>query len=452
MGIISTQAGMIPHGQFLRKSIHLLTGAGLLALTYLLERELLLGVIATGTVFSFATYNKRSFRALHKQSGNSLGTLFYPLGVLTAFLLLYRMPVHYFQICLAILVAGDTMAFLAGQLQPGNIRFHALREEKSLFGVLGFAITTFFILFALLPETEFGIPTYVILTIILAINFELISYRGSDNFSIPVGCALYFLIMEFHEGSLGFLIGVVLISLLGSALLYHYRVLSKTGSFATYILGIYFFGVLGISWSIPVLAFFFTSVVFTRIHTARRKKPPLADARNAWQVLANILWALVASAAYLISKHDGFILAYVALIAAVTADTWSSEIGPVFHKRCFSLADMGMRGAGISGGISAAGTLAAIAGALFIAVLSLQAFFGSTNMQLLGMLAASGFLASVADSFLGAYLEPGLQRLAVFKPAARNDTDRLTPNDVVNLLSSASAPVFFLLIRYLLVG
>lgn len=430
--------------RLIRKGIHLLTGLLVLYLSFVVHKQVLLYLITGGTVFAFATFNYRRFALLHKTSGASLGTLFYPLGVLTAHALLYNMPIHYFQISLLTLTVSDTVANLSGQIRPGNQYFRAFREEKSLYGVLGFGISAFLIFWNLLPPSHLNFSAYVVLAILLSITFEVVSYKGSDNFSIPVGSALFFLIMERHEGSLFFLIAVILFSAGGAWLLYRISLLTRHAAVVVYFMGVYFFGVLGLSWTLPLLAFFLSSVILTRFHDRFRGKVRLASRRNAWQVLANGLWAILASAAYLVFREPMLIYLYVSLVAAVTADTWASETGPVFHRRCFSLAHGRMRASGVSGGISPAGSLAALAGALGVSILASVLFFGELRWLLVMATGLSGFLASFVDTLLGAFLEGHLDRMKVFGHEGMQEA--LTPNDLVNLLASLTAPLFFLAI------
>jgi uncharacterized protein (TIGR00297 family) len=232
------------------------------------------------------------------------------------------------------------------------------------------------------------------------------------------------------------------------------------------LLGIYFFAVLGYDWIIPVAFFFVSSVFFTRLNRLVNKKPAGTDRRNIWQVMANIIVATICSAIYLGLENDIYIYFYIALVSAVTADTWASELGPIFNRKCFSLSDGRIRDAGISGGISFAGTLAALAGAFSISAISYPLLAGEMNWNLVIFLALSGFGASFVDSLLGAFIEPRLNEMKYFRNTTAtgtslhqterppketerppNETDRLTPNDLVNLLASMTAPLIFLALR-----
>ncbi|MFW5708300.1 MAG: hypothetical protein ACOC12_10280, partial [Bacteroidota bacterium] len=135
----------------IRKSVHFFTGIAILVLSWLVERDVLLWLIAGGTVFSFATFRYRKFYLLHQTSDASLGTLFYPVGILSAYLLLYRMPMDYFRISLLVLTVSDTLANLIGQIKNGNGRFYVLRDTKSMHGITAFVVATMVILFLLFP-------------------------------------------------------------------------------------------------------------------------------------------------------------------------------------------------------------------------------------------------------------------------------------------------------------
>ncbi|MDZ7614462.1 MAG: DUF92 domain-containing protein [Flavobacteriaceae bacterium] len=157
-------------------------------------------------------------------------------------------------------------------------------------------------------------------------------------------------------------------------------------------------------WLTPVLLFFLSSAAFTKLHHAIKGAGNKSTARNAWQVIANIVWAAISSALFLFTRNEIFILLFIAFVAAVTADTWASEIGPLLNKRCFSLAKMRMVPAGTNGGISFFGSLAALSGATIVSSLSYYIFFGAWQRDIIAILSVSAFIACFADSLLGAFV------------------------------------------------
>jgi uncharacterized protein (TIGR00297 family) len=436
-----------PRSLFIRKLTHLLTGLLIAALTFLLQREALLWLIIAGSLFSFLTFNYKKFNLLHKTTDASLGTLFYPLGILLAYLILYNMPVMYFQTSLLVLTVSDTMANFAGQIKKGNGKVRILHDKKSLFGIVGYVFSALIIFYIFLPATLTTDIFFMATLIFLAMVFELASWRGSDNFTIPVGLAVVLKLSQTQQSDYLFLIGVLLFMTAGSFFLYKWRFLTRIGSFAAWLLGFYLLGVIGWKWFLPVLMFFITSVVFTKIHSALSEKKKESNGRNAWQVTANILWAVVSSAIFLFTQNEIFIYFFIAFVAAVTADTWASEIGPIFNKRSFSLADFRFHEAGITGGISFFGTLAALAGAFLISSVSSFIFWGDWNWALITLLSLSAFMACFADTLLGTFIEEKLLDRYFFRNKIYQES--LSPNDIVNLGGSFTAFLFFLLLGYI---
>ncbi len=430
----------------IRKSVHLITGLLIFFLTFQVSKQTLLILFIAGTLFSFSTYFIKRFNYIHVTGESSWGTLFYPLGILLSFLVLYKMPLYYFQVSLLFLAVSDTVANVGGYLVTGNPRFAILQEKKTPVGILGFTITAFLIALVILPGSDTAKVFYVLLAVICAIHFEAISYKGSDNLAIPIGTALFFWFTHGKDFNTLWITAVIIIMAMVSVLLYRSGILTKNGSIAAHLLGIYIFGILGIEWGIPVAFFFISSTVFTRINGHVNRKFHGAGKRNIWQVLANISAGLIISIIFLITNQQLFIYLFISALVAVTADTWASEIGPVFQKRCFSLAKWRKADAGVSGGVSVAGTLASFSGSLLVSILAWIVFFPVMNIKNVLIITISGFLASVVDSVLGAFVEPRLEKLNYIKRGTGSES--ISANDVVNLSASLTAPLFYLLMSH----
>jgi len=430
----------------IRKSVHLITGLVIYYLTSKISKQTLLILFIGGTILSFVSYFIKEFNYIHVTRKSSWGTLFYPLGILSSYILLYEMPLYYFQISLLFLTISDTVANIGGFVVKGNPQFSILSEKKSPLGILGFAITAFLISLAILPESDRAAMLYILLAVVCAIHFEIISFKGSDNLTIPLGTALFFFLTHGKSIASLWIISVILSMVPISILLHRTSVLSKYGSLSAYLLGIYLFGIPGIDWGLPVAFFFITSVVFTKINGIVNRKSKSAGNRNISQVVVNILAGLVFSILFLISSQLIFVYLFISALAAVTADTWASEIGPVFQKKCFSLSEWRTVRAGASGGISIVGTLAAFTGAILLSMVAWAGFFPQMNFQKILILALAGFLASFVDSALGAFLEPRLDKMNYFNK--EGESESISANDLVNLLASFSAPLFFLLMNY----
>jgi uncharacterized protein (TIGR00297 family) len=280
--------------------------------------------------------------------------------------------------------------------------------------------------------------------VVCAVHFEIISHKGSDNLAIPFGSALFFYVTHGKTIDIIWITAVILCMGLVSILLYRFRILTRKGSIVAHLLGVYLFGIMGLEWAIPVAFFFVTSVIFTGINGLVNKKLHGSGRRNIWQVLANIFVGLVFTILFLFFAQQIFIFLFISVVAAVTADTWASEIGPVFHKKCFSLSEWRMADSGVSGGISAAGSLAAFSGSFVVSILAWAGFFPEMDFLMVLILALAGFLASFVDSVLGAFVEPRLDKLSYFVKGIGSES--ISPNDLVNIGASFTAPLFYLLL------
>ncbi|MEE4177074.1 MAG: DUF92 domain-containing protein [Bacteroides sp.] len=434
-------------GLIIRKIIHLSLGLIILILSCVLERNVLLYLIIAGTIFSFLTFNYKEFHLLHKTTDASLGTLYYPLGILTAYLILYDLPLYYFHSSLMVLSISDTLANFAGLVKKGNGWIRTFHDRKSVYGIIAYSLSAFLIFWLLLPDfLHLNFP-YILFALLWAVILETASMRGSDNFSIPAGLALFFLLTFQYEVNSLYLSAILVALTPGCYLLFKLHILTRRGSFVAYLLGFYLAGIAGWQWLMPVLLFFLSSAAFSRIKHAKQGLENKSTARNAWQVVANIIWAVISSALFLITQEEIFILFFIAFVAAVTADTWASEVGPLLNKMCFLLSTMRTAPAGTNGGISFFGSMAALSGATMISALSYFLFFGSWQWDIIAILSASAFLACFADSLLGTFAEDKLLRLDYFKK--RKTLESITPNDLVNLAGSFTAFAFYLFLSWI---
>ncbi|MFO7864940.1 MAG: DUF92 domain-containing protein [Salinivirgaceae bacterium] len=413
-------------------------------LSYVFEKDILLYLILAGTIFSFLTFNYKKFHLLHKTTDASLGTLFYPVGILSSYLILYNLPLYYFQSSLLVLSISDVLANFVGQIQKGNGWIRTFHDRKSIYGIIAYSLSACLIFYFTLPESLGLDITFLLFVLLWAGMLETASMRGSDNLSIPAGLALFFLLTHHYEFDYLYLSAILIALMPGCYLLFEFNILTRRGSFVAFLLGFYFAGILGWPWLMPVLFFFLSSAAFTKLQHALKGGKNKPAARNAWQVIANIIWAVTSSALFLLTQNEIFILFFIAFVAAVTADTWASEIGPLLNKRCFSLRKMRTVSAGTNGGISFFGSVAALLGATAISSLSYYVFFGFWHWDIIALITASAFLACFVDSLLGAFVEDKILRINYFEK--QKTIESITPNDLVNMLGSVTAFVFYILL------
>jgi uncharacterized protein (TIGR00297 family) len=213
----------------------------------------------------------------------------------------------------------------------------------------------------------------------------------------------------------GALLGVAVASLA-----YLARTLSVAGAVTAAVVGTLVFGFGGPVAAILLLLFFISSSALTRV--GGRRKDAFADVfakggrRDPGQVLANGGVAAIASTCYGLSAQGIWMVTLAGALAAVNADTWATELGILLGRRP-RLITTGVRvEPGTSGGVTAQGVAAALAGAALIAAA------GGALLRdwRLGAAAAVGGLAgALGDSLLGATLQ-GIY----FCPACGKETER----------------------------
>jgi len=159
-----------------------------------------------------------------------------------------------------------------------------------------------------------------------------------------------------------------------SAAAYRARVLSLGGALAAVVVGTVIFGISGAAWAVLLLAFFVSSSALTRWRAAAKaaagEEVVKGGRRDAVQVLANGGVATAIAALHGLRPDLALFPAFAGAIAAATADTWATEVG-LLSRAAPRLITNGRRvPAGTSGGVTALGTAAVLAGGIFIGALA----------------------------------------------------------------------------------
>ncbi len=234
------------------------------------------------------------------------------------------------------------------------------------------------------------------------------------------------------------------------------------GRLAAVLLGTVIYGFAGWPWLLVVIAFFVSSNFLSSYKLSRKsainkEKFEKYGARDFWQVLANGGVSAVLAVVHFVYPADWVFAAFIGVIAFANADTWATELGILSEKKPRLLTNWKEVETGTSGAVSWIGSLAALAGALFIGVIAvlalpyapvLAAKF-SPGIILIAAL-AGGVAGAFADSALGASVQA-----IRFCPKCKKETERAThscgtrtshlrgleflDNDAVNLLGSIVA-------------
>lgn len=192
--------------------------------------------------------------------------------------------------------------------------------------------------------------------------------------------------------------------------------LSTSGAWAALLTGGLIFGMGGLPWAILLLVFFISSSALSKAFKKRKaslaEKFSKGDRRDWGQVMANgALGAMLAMAYYFLPHTPWLWFGFTGAMAAVNADTWSTELGVLspIPPRLVTSGEIVDRGT--SGGITLAGTLAALAGAALIAIAMLLSSLGqewlSSQEWMLAFLIVilAGLVGTLFDSVLVATVQ-----------------------------------------------
>lgn len=256
------------------------------------------------------------------------------------------------------------------------------------------------------------------------------------------------------------LLGIILSSAMGG-IAYWRGSLTRSGWLGAIITGTLTFGFGGWAWGLTLIAFFVSSSLLSRYK--RRIKAERTGARFAkggqrdlGQALANGGIASLLAVAYALTGMPTLLLAaFAGVMATVTADTWATELGTLSRHQPRLITSGTPVPTGTSGAVTLAGTLATLAGAVFIGLvlplcIALEAAFTGVvqagGWWLLVAATLGGVAGSLSDSLLGATAQ------VMYQLPDGSETERpraadgqvhaylrgvaWLSNDAVNLLSS----------------
>jgi uncharacterized protein (TIGR00297 family) len=218
-----------------------------------------------------------------------------------------------------------------------------------------------------------------------------------------------------------------------------------------------------------LMAFFVSSTTLGWVRPAEkealREIHQKGNRRDLFQVLANGGMGTLMALLFGVTRDPAWALGFAVSFASSNADTWASELGVLSRHGPVSLLRLRPVPRGISGGVSAAGCAASLAGAAFIGLifaaenLSLRLLTGGFT-RVAAFIAVGGFLGSVLDSLLGGTLQAqyvsadgsakGARRSLLVTERAFSDEgtpNRLARglafvnNDVVNFASCAAVTI-----------
>ena len=201
---------------------------------------------------------------------------------------------------------------------------------------------------------------------------------------------------------LGFLINFILISLF-----FRVPLMTKGGWISAGVLGSILWGCFSWQgWSSVVIYLLLGSLV-TKIGYKFKNEKGIAEKRGGKRGPENVWGSAATGLFFAIMVKLNFTnlvfykVGFAASFAAKLADTFGSEIGKRFGRNTYLITSFRKVESGTEGGISLEGTAASALGAIFMSLIMFILNIISTKYQFL-IVAISGFLATISESFIGA--------------------------------------------------
>ncbi len=456
-----------------RKLVHMATGIFVAFTPFLLNS--MWPMIILGIVFAIINYlaiRYQLFKSMHHTGRLTFGTVFYPLSFVVLVLWLWNDYKVILVTAMLIMAIADAMAAVVGQRAKKPIPLGAGLEKKSLQGSVTMFFCTLFITIITLnlfqkPDMSITMNLAVslwgaVLVASIATAGEMVSKWGSDNLTVPLFSAfvIYFFLSAPVIENVYFSVGLVM-ALVVSALSYRVGFLDFGGSVGAFLLGTLIFGVGGWSFTLPILTFFVLSSVLSHIGKTRKEVLKTvfekSSRRDMGQVLANGGIAGLVLVIWYFQSWQVLYLFFIGALAAVTADTWATEIGVMARSNPRSILNWKPVPRGASGGVTLLGSLGAAAGSLILVVVGHLAS-PHDSPRLLGraefwLVFSAGLLASFVDSIIGATVQAQYRCVVCGKQTekkvhcSQTATEHIRGytwlnNDAVNALAALSGVLF----------
>ena len=216
--------------------------------------------------------------------------------------------------------------------------------------------------------------------------------------------------------------------------------LTRAGWVHAGILGTVLWGCLGWTGWVAVVAYLALGSAVTKLGFKQKQERGLAEARGGQRSPANVWGSAATGAALALLIGAGLepklwlTLGFAASFAAKLADTFGSEIGKRWGSTPRLITTLRRVEPGTEGAISLEGTVASVVGSLVMSLV-MWALVLVTSGRLMVLVAVVGFVATLAESVLGAIAQ---QRLSWMS------------NELVNALQTTLAALLIILLMAVL--
>lgn len=186
-------------GEITRKFAHFTATLATVPFPYIFSSHWYVLILAAiFFVVLFATQYGKQLKSIHDIERKSVGSYLLPFSIYITFLISCLLNSKFMYILpMLILAVCDPMAAILGmstRKNNGKIRLFGIKTTKTVIGSCAFLVTSFIIsLIALyFHRTVFDLKTFWLAMAVALVGTlaELVSWRGSDNLSIPVGVVI----------------------------------------------------------------------------------------------------------------------------------------------------------------------------------------------------------------------------------------------------------------------
>ncbi len=464
-------------GETTRQFVHVAVGLLVSSSPFLFKAALppaLLAIIFI--VLNAVAIRQEQMKGMHTILRRSYGTVFFPLSFLILILFFWYRNPAILMVSMLIMTLADPLGAMVGNRPGKKINFRLWRDTKTVSGSLAifastFLLTTvgfyFFRQWAAMALPE--LPELLVIGLnvsIVATVSEAISHAGSDNLSLPLSTALMLAVLEQAGLSAQVsILGWILFSFLLAFVAYRLHALTLGGAAGAMLLGSFVFSIGGIYWVIPMATFFVLSSILSKIGKLRKSvlkgMVKKGSQRDILQVYANGGISLLMAVLFFATRNELFYNMFLGSLAAATADTWGTEIGIFSKRQPRNIINFTPVSPGTSGGVTALGTTGGLIGAGVLTISGIPSIYQRGDLlQLIVIIAISGILGALFDSFLGASVQaqykcPQCGRITEKREHCdEQDTQLISgvpwiDNDVVNFCCTSSGALLVLILTRL---
>ncbi len=432
-----------------RKSFHLL--AGTVGIIMTVQAPSATPLVITGALFA-VTLPVSIFLGLFKIQSRErgFGTVAFAVGYTVIAWLYFDQPVVMIS-AMVVLTYGDGLAALVGTTL-GRHSFGLGRTTKTFEGTVTFTFVSWIGVALTLVIYDVASPMRALgmglLLAVLCGVVEAVSSSDFDNGVLPIYAAIMLHTMLLPRGFPAVAVGFALALLIVGAALWRHWVTIQGGVVAALIV-VTLFGIGEFRWLAPVVYLLASSSLVSSFVRSRYVNPFSASegARGLEQIAAKGLPSMICGLVFAATSDPVWYFVMLAIVATASADTFASAIGGLDpRERVPALPYFTLVPKGMSGGVSAYGTLAGFLATVVVG--SMSAIYGGGVVEM-AVVVVTGFLGANIDSVLGTTAQ-ALYRCAACgrvtearvhcrRPTVLSKGYVWVNNEMVNLLSGVSA-------------